>query len=474
MPVHHHRSILDHPLEEVFAWHARSGAFQRLTPPWESVRVLERTGEMWDGGHVVLGLRKGPAELKWEVKHTAFQENVLFRDEQVSGPFGRWVHTHRFSDAGSGRTLMEDEVEWEAPLGALGQAFGGSFIAGELERLFAFRHRRLAHDLELLRRYPLKGGATVVVSGASGLIGASLVSLLRTGGYRVRPLERRRGSGGDPDGIAWDIQAGTLDREELEGVDAVVHLAGESIAGGRWTDEKKRRILESREKGTHLLAGALAGLRRKPGVLVSASASGYYGDRRNEIVTEDAPAGDGFLSRVCVAWEGATEAARRAGIRTVLLRSGVVLSPAGGALGQMLLPFKVGVGGRIGRGNQYMPWIDLDDEVGLILHAMATSGLAGPLNGTAPEPVTNAAFTDILGRVLRRPTLLPLPALALKALFGEMGEALLLEGVRMVPRKALESGYRFLLPSLEDSLRFQLGAEEEAGAGRAEEPGEQG
>lgn len=461
MPLHHHGSVVDHPLEEVFAWHTRPGAFQRLTPPWESVRVLERTGEMWEGGRVVLGLRKGPAELRWEVKHTDFQENVLFRDEQVRGPFGRWAHTHRFAEAGPGRTLVEDEVEWEAPMGALGQAFGGGFIARELERLFAFRHRRLVHDLELLRRYPLGGGATVVVSGASGLVGSSLVSLLRTGGHRVRPLQRPGGRGGDPDGIAWDPSAGTLQREELEGVDAVVHLAGESIAGGRWTDGKKQRIMDSRVKGTHLLAEALAGLRTKPRAFLSASASGYYGDRGNEIVAEDAPPGRGFLPEVCVAWEGATEAARRAGVRTVLLRSGVVLSPAGGALGQMLLPFKAGVGGRIGRGDQYMPWIDLDDEVGLILHALATPTLSGPVNGTAPEPVTNAAFTDVLGRVLGRPTVLPLPALALKAIFGEMGDALLLQGVRMVPRRALDSGYRYLLPSLEDSLRFQLGAEEE-------------
>lgn len=465
MPTFRHHSELDHPVEEVFAWHTRPGAFQRLTPPWESVRVLERTGEMWDGGRVVLGLRKGPAELRWEVKHTAFEENVLFRDEQVSGPFGRWVHTHRFLAAGPGRTRVVDEVEWEAPLGALGQTFGGGFIEAELRRLFAFRHRRLAHDLELGRRHPPRRDSTVAVTGATGLIGTALVGMLRAAGYRVVTVGRRSGKGRadapDPDRVTWDPEAGVLDPGQLEGMDAVVHLAGESIAGGRWTAEKKRRILESRERGTRLLAEALARLEKPPAVFISGSASGYYGDRGNEILTEDSPAGQGFLPSVCQAWEGATEVARRAGIRTVLLRSGVVLSPAGGALGQMLLPFRMGVGGRLGRGDQYFPWIDLDDEVGLILHAMGNREVVGPMNASAPDPVTNASFTDILGRVLGRPTLIPVPGFALRALFGEMGETLLLESARMVPRRALDTGYRFFLPSLEDSLRFQLGREEE-------------
>ena len=462
MPVHLQRSELHHPLEEVFAWHTRPGAFERLTPPWESVRVLERTGEMWNGGRVVLGLSKGPAQLKWVVEHTAFEENVLFRDEQVSGPFGRWVHTHRFSEAGPGRTLMEDEVEWEAPLGALGNTFGSGFLAGELRRLFTFRHRRLTNDLDLLRRYPLApGGLTVAVSGASGLIGTALSALLSTGGHRVRPLVRGgKGSGGGEE-IRWDPSAGTIDEAALAGVDAVVHLAGESIAGLRWTEEKKRKILESREKGTRTLAGAIARMNPRPRVLVSASGADYYGARGNEVITEDTPSGTGFLAEVCRAWEGATEAARRGGVRTVLLRSGMVLSPRGGALGQMLLPFKMGVGGRIGSGKQYWSWIDLDDEVGLILHALATPGLAGAVNATSPEPLPNSAFTDVLGRVIGRPTLIPLPALAVRALFGEMGQTLLVEGARVVPRKALDSGYSFLFPGLEESLRHQLGAAEE-------------
>jgi uncharacterized protein len=456
MPHFRRRSHLPYPPAHVFAWHMRPGAFRRLTPPWMQVREIEKEGEIHEGGRVILGIRKGPAELKWEAKHTAFEEGCLFRDEQVSGPFGKWVHTHRFLDADDGGCLMEDEVEWAAPLGSAGKIFGEPFIEGELERMFAFRHARLRNDLDLHARYGLGEKLTVAVSGASGLIGSALCSLLETGGHRVLRLIRK----GKGEGVPWDIRRGEIDAGLLEGVDGVVHLAGESISGIRWTREKKKEILESRKAGTDLLSRAVAGMQRKPRVLISASGANFYGNRGSEILTEASGPGKGFLTEVCKAWEAATDPAARAGIRVVRLRSGMVLSPAGGALGTMLLPFKVGVGGRLGSGRQYVSWIDLDDEVGLIYHALATPGLRGPVNATAPYPVTNASFTDTLGRVLGRPTIIPLPALAVKALFGEMGEALLLEGARILPEKAEASGYPFRYPSLEDSLRFQLGRPE--------------
>ena len=456
MPHFRRRSRLPYPPAHVFAWHMRPGAFRRLTPPWMQVREIEREGEIHDGGRVLLGIRQGPAELKWEAKHTAFEEGRLFRDEQVSGPFGKWVHTHRFLEADDGGCLMEDEVEWAAPLGSAGKIFGEPFIEGELERMFAFRHARLRNDLDLHARCGFGEKLTVAVSGSSGLIGSALCSLLETGGHRVLRMVRK----GRGEGIPWDVRRGELDAGLLEGVDGVVHLAGEPISGLRWTREKKKEILESRKAGTDLLSRALAGMEGKPRVLVSGSAAGIYGDRGAEILTEESPLGEGFLAEVCKSWESATKPAAQAGIRVVKLRTGMVLSPAGGALGTMLLPFKAGLGGRLGSGRQYVSWIDLDDEVGLIYHALARPGLRGPVNATAPYPVTNASFTDTLGRVLGRPTLIPVPALGLKALFGEMGEALLLEGARILPEKAETSGYQFLYPALEDSLRFQLGRPE--------------
>jgi len=273
----------------------------------------------------------------------------------------------------------------------------------------------------------------------------------------VIPISRRP-SGDDP---SWDPEKGVFrNAEALEGIDGVVHLAGESLFGLRWAEEKKARIQDSRQEGTALLVRTLTGLQRKPVALVSASAVGFYGDRGATVITEESRPGKGFLPRVCRQWEDATAPATRAGIRVVLLRSGMVLTPQGGALGTMLLPFKVGIGGRLGSGRQYMSWIDLDDEVGLIYHALATPMVRGPLNATAPHPVSNATFTDTLGRVLGRPTLVPLPSLGVKALFGEMGKALLLDGARVAPQKAEKTGFEFRYPALEESLRYQLGREE--------------
>jgi len=453
MPEFRHRSQLPYSAEEVFEWHLRPGALERLIPPWARVRVLEREGGIHDGGSFVLGMRQGPTGLKWDVRHTAFEEGRFYQDEHASGPFGKWVHAHRFIPSGQGECIMEDHVEWIPPMGAAGRIFAEGIVRKELERLFFFRHARLRHDLDLHARYGKDGPLTVAVTGASGLLAGTLSHFLEAGGHRVVPISRRPSE----EGASWDPEKGEIDLEALEGVDGVIHLAGEPIFGLRWTEEKKAEILESRRKGTELLSRTLARLSRKPEVLISASAVGFYGDRGPTIITEESKPGRGFLARVCRIWEDGTAAARRAGIRVVNLRTGMILTPAGGALGTLLLPFKLGVGGRLGSGRQYVSWIDMDDEVGLIYHALVTKAVRGPLNATAPDPVPNSTFTSTLGRVLGRPTLIPVPALGVKTLLGEMGQALLLDGARVVPRKAEKTGFEFRYPSLEESLRFQLG-----------------
>jgi hypothetical protein len=244
-------------------------------------------------------------------------------------------------------------------------------------------------------------------------------------------------------------------------VDAVVHLAGESISGLRWTSEKKRAIRDSRVEGTRLVARAIAGLHDVK-TLVMASAVGYYGGRGEEILTEESGPGSGFLAEVCQEWESAAQRAEGAGVRTVKVRNGVVLSAAGGALPTMLPPFRAGLGGRLGNGRQYMPWIDLDDCVGIFHHAVMADGVQGVLNGTAPNPVTNAVFTDAIGRVLNRPTVLPVPSMALKLALGEMGKELLLKGQRARPEATLRAGYHFRYDGVEASLRHQLGRTDEA------------
>ncbi len=450
------RTELEYPPERVFEWHERAGALERLLPPWVDVRIEEREGDIRDGGRVALRVRWGPASIRWVLRHAGYEPGRSFRDEQVEGPFTSWRHTHRFLPRGDGGTIVEDEVEAELPLGAMGVAFGPATLESELNRLFAFRYRRLRTDLE---RHAADSGLprlTVAVTGASGLIGASLSAFLTTGGHRVLRLVRDRSAVAE-DTLFWSPSSGEIDAELLRTADALVHLAGEPIAGGRWSNARKKAILQSRVEGTGLLARTLAELGNGPRVLVSMSGVSYYGNRGDERLDESSVTGRGFLAEVSRAWEAATRPAERAGIRVVTLRGGVVLSPAGGALGKMLLPFRVGLGGRLGSGRQYLSWIDLDDMVALILHCVRTPGLSGAVNATAPNPVTNDTFTSALGRVLGRPTIVPVPALAVKAIFGELGDEALLQGQRALPLKALDSGFAFACEGVEDSLRFQLG-----------------
>ncbi|MGH9049230.1 MAG: TIGR01777 family oxidoreductase [Acidimicrobiia bacterium] len=296
----------------------------------------------------------------------------------------------------------------------------------------------------------------VAITGASGLIGSALVPALRRDGHRV--LRLVRDGSGSADTIEWDPAAGRIDAAGLDGVAAVVHLAGAGIGDKKWTPERKREIRESRTRGTTLLAETLAGLASKPSVLVSASGVDYYGVHGDEVLTEESPPGDGFLAEVCVAWEGATAPAEQAGIRVVRMRTGPVLSADGGVLKRMLFPFKVGLGGRIGTGKQWMSWISIVDHVGAIRHVLGRDDVAGPVNSTAPNPVTNADYTKTLGSVVRRPTAIPTPITPLKVLYGmELVHSLLLTGQRVVPRRLLDTGYRFEHPALEPALRALLG-----------------
>jgi len=447
-----------HDPASVFDWHERPGALERLTPPWGEVEVLHRDGGIRDDAVVSLRIRRGPTAFRWDLRHRDYEYGRQFRDEQVAGPLKSWTHTHRFSALPSGGTRVDDEIEVEPPLGSAGAAIGPTYLKRELGRLFRFRYRRLFTDLARHAEFGDRKRLVVAITGQSGMIGQNLAHFLTTGGHRVIPVVRdsRRVVGG---AVHWNPATGEIDAAGLADADAVVHLAGTSIAAGRWTEARMRSIRESRIQGTELLARTLAGMPSGPRVLVSASAVGYYGDRGEQVLEEGGAPGVGFLAEVCRGWEGATQAAERAGIRVVLLRGGVALSPAGGALGQMLLPFRMGLGGRIGSGRQYLSWIDLDDLIALIVHALYTDSLSGPVNATAPHPVTNATFTAALGRVLGRPTVFPVPAVAVKAMFGQLGTEALLWGQRVLPTKATKSGFRFFYEGVEESLRFQLGRE---------------
>ena len=300
-----------------------------------------------------------------------------------------------------------------------------------------------------------RGALHIVVSGASGLVGSALIPLLTASGHRVTRLIRA-GSKPNANDITWDVDAGSIDAARLEGVDAVIHLAGENIAG-RWSAEKKRKIRESRVKGTTLLSETLAKLKRPPQALVSASAIGYYGETGSNTVDENAPSGKEFLAEVCNVWEASTAAASTAGIRVVHARLGVVLSAVGGALAKMLMPFKMCAGGIVGPGTQYWSWVSLDDVIGALQFAVEKESLAGAMNVVAPRAVTNYEFTKTLGKVLSRPTIVPMPAFAARLALGEMANELLLTSTRVTPKKLLDQQYRFRFPELEEALRHLLG-----------------
>jgi uncharacterized protein (TIGR01777 family) len=296
----------------------------------------------------------------------------------------------------------------------------------------------------------------VAITGATGLIGGALVARLRGSGVRVRRLVR----GARPDAlddIVWDPMRGVLSPRDLEGADAVIHLAGEPLAH-RWTGARKRAIRESRVRGTELIARTVAALDRKPRVLLNGSAVGYYGDRGDELLDEESAPGTDFLAHVAREWEAATVAAADAGVRVVLLRTGIVLNPKGGALARLLPPFRLGVGGPIGSGRQWMSWISLDDHLRAMEYALASAELHGPANLVAPHPVTNAEFATTLGRVLARPAIVPVPSFALELVYGEMARATILAGQRALPKALLRAGFEFAHPTLEEALRFELQA----------------
>lgn len=451
MPIFEKRSRLPVTAEEAFEWHRRPGAFERLSPPWERVRLLEHSG-ITDGARAVIETRVGPCWLRWEALHDGFVEGRQFRDTQVKGPFSRWVHTHSFEPDGEACWLC-DRIEYELPMGVMGRAFGGAAVAKKLARMFEYRHRVTLGDLRAhVGTRPMR----IAVSGSSGVIGAALVPFLTTGGRTVFRL-MRPGTRATSNSIAWDPDAGRIDAVRLEGIDAVVHLGGINLASARWTPRVKAAMLKSRVESTHLLATSIAGLKNKPRVAVFASAAGLYGNRGDELLTEASARGDGFLADFCAAWEAAAQPAIDAGIRVVHARLGVVFTPTGGALAEMLPFFSCGVGGMIGDGTQYWSALSLDDAIGGIEHAIITDPLSGPVNFVSPESTTQRDIARTLGRVIHRPVLMRVPARLARLAFGEIADEVLLSSARAAPVKLLASGYRFRHPTLEATLRHSLG-----------------
>jgi uncharacterized protein (TIGR01777 family) len=402
----------------------------------------------------------GPFPFHFHAHHVEDNPGEMFRDIQERGPFASWSHTHLFHNTDNG-SLLEDRIEYALP----GHRFLPSFLTNHIERkltrVFQQRQRTLTADIALHQRCshtPLK----ILVTGASGVLGKGLVPLLTTGGHTVWTLVRRPP---DPDKneIFWDPEAGVLNQSELPELDGVIHLAGQYIGLNRWTSASKQRVLESRIKGTELLARTLATLKKPPKVLLSSSAVGYYGDCRDRLIDERTPAGKNFISTVCKQWEKAARPASDAGIRTVFLRMGVSMTPRGGALHKILSSSPLGFMRYFGSGNQYISWISDDDLISAMLHALITSSLEGSVNITATEPVTNRELMRTLAKITGRPLLFPMPGRLFQIMYGQMAREIILSGCHVSNKKLKESGFEFRHQNLETTLRNLLGAADEKG-----------
>lgn len=446
------------PAHEAFAWHERPGAFERLSPPWDRVDVVERLGTIHNGDRITIRLIMAGLPVHWVAEHYGYEPGIQFCDRELTGPFAVWNHIHRFQAVAGGCSL-EDDITYQVPGGPLGRLLGTSHARQTLERMFTYRHRLTQDDMTAHAKFADQPRQTIAITGATGLVGSQLVAFLSTGGQRPILLLRKSSKSKSNIGERgeWNAATGEVTVPGDAPIDAVVHLAGENIAGGSWNARRKQAIRDSRITATRKLCERLAEMPLKPRVLVCASAIGYYGDRGDERLTEQSASGNGFLPEVCRDWEAATKPASEAGIRVVNLRLGIVLSPQGGALASMLTPFKFGVGGVVGSGQQFWSWVALDDVLGAILHAIFTPELAGPVNVTAPQPVTNQEFTKTLGKVLSRPTIFPLPAFAARILLGEMADALLLASAKVLPTQLQATGYNFRFVELEAALRHSLG-----------------
>lgn len=452
-------SVIAAPREEVFAWHTRPGAFTRLSPPWQPTRIIAECSSVADG-RAVLGL---PGGLRWIADHepdgyhppARFTDHVSYDgrlDALPAKALVRWRHIHDFEEIGPDRTRVVDRVIGNVPGFAL-------------RSMFEYRHRQLAADIAAHRRAASAGmgTTTVAITGSSGLIGSALAAFLSTGGHRV--IRLTRGPAANPDERQWDPI--DPDPDLLDGVDAVIHLAGETIAG-RFTDAHRRAIRDSRIGPTRRLAELVA---RAPGArrtLVCASGIGFYGyDRGEEVLTEDSERGDGFLAGVVAEWEGATEPAQQSGARVVMVRTGIVQSPRGGALRTLRPVFTAGLGGRLGDGRQWLSWIGADDIVDVYHRALWDAELSGPVNAVSPNPVRNADYTRALASAVRRPALIPTPTVAPRALLGEQGaREVALANQRVAPARLRAAGHPFRHPRIDQALAHVLGRPDRTGSGR--------
>ncbi|MDN5868756.1 MAG: TIGR01777 family oxidoreductase, partial [Candidatus Nitrosocosmicus sp.] len=453
------RTALLSNTEDVFEYHRREGALKRLIPPWSSIKVIKSDNDIKNGSVTILKLKYGPIGIKWIAQHLGYMQNRQFQDRMIKGPFKNWLHTHSFIPDEFSRCIMEDRIDYTPPLGTIGPKYINNAVQTNLHQLFHYRHRILNNDMRLWKLVGTGRRKRILIMGSNGLIGSSLIPLLQTvGEHQVIRMVRHSSSNthSDLQVVKWDPEKDKINLDDLEGYDVIIHLGGENIFG-RWSDSKKQRIVESRVKTMRLLCNSIINLTNPPSTLICASAVGFYGNRGDEVLTEESTLGSGFLSDVCQKWEESTEIAKSIGVRVINTRFGMVLTPRGGILQKLVKPsiFKIGL--RMGKENQYISWVSIEDVIGSILYAINNSAVKGPINVVSPNPITMLNFSEILSRVLENKIMIPLNKRILKLVFGEFADNIVLSSSFVLPKKLSYSGYPFMNTDLKDTLRFLLG-----------------
>ncbi len=460
MPVFAHTANFNANKKEIWNWYNSDGAFRRIMPEWEGIQPMA-AGRLVDGDETIFKVKMGPFRQKWVARHHSVIDGESFADRMIKGPFGAWNHNHKFEAGKNGTTAVVDNVEYKLPLHFFTGWSAGFTVLPRMKQMFEFRSVRVANDLKQIQATANLPRQRILVSGSTGMIGLQLCAFLEAAGHDVhrllRPSTKLPPDVDSTKIVRWNDLTGEIIEGDMNGFDSIIHLAGAGIGDKRWSKKRLKLIRDSRIIPTQNLAKIIANLENPPKKLLSSSAIGFYGNRGTEVLDEESESGDDLLSDLCKDWENASNEAKDSGINVIHLRTGIVMSPLGGALAKLLLPAKFGAGGPVGGGKQMQSWISLDDEIYAIHHLMMKEDSEGVYNLTATNPVAQKQFAKTLGRVLRRPAFAPLPGFVIKLLFGQMGKKLVLEGQDVRPTRLLESGYEFTHSELETCLRSCLG-----------------
>ena len=460
VPTFVHEATFKHNQEEVWSWYDGTGAFLRIMPEWEGLTPVQ-VGALSDGEETKFRIKLGPLRPMWVARHHSVQPGHSFSDVMVKGPFGKWDHEHTIKAISDDESKVVDSIEWKLPLHFLTGWTSFISVTPRLKKMFRFRTDRTASDVAAISKTKHLPRKKVLVTGSTGLIGNQLCAFLECGGHQVyrlvRPSSKLPKVVNPNFVIRWNEKTGEIIEGDMNGFDSVIHLAGAGIGDKRWSKKRKSIIRSSRVDVTTKLCEVLSNLNQPPQQLLCGSAIGYYGNRVNERLTENSTIGQGYLSELCEEWEDSTKSLESLNINVVYLRTGLVMTPMGGIMKRLLLPAKMGGLGPVGNGKQMQSWISLDDEIYAIHHLLMDDNSKGAYNLTSPQPVTQKQFAKVLGKVLRRPSFIPLPGFMIKLMFGKMGQSLVLEGQEVYPERLVKSGYEFTHSDLESCFRHNLG-----------------